>query len=261
MSNLFKSVQESFVRIVFEFNGTIILGGELTLTESPAAIDWVREGDLVIDTLERRFILNLENGVNIPSSECSVLKITQSLYIVRIKRRVPESSLSVIHSSSHFMFPTRYTIEIADGKSSSYFTCKVGNTKRIAYDIGVLVKNPSIYMKNGRIYMDSDSASLVYDPSTSSVENHTKKVFSAGAPIHLLFCQYLVNRDFDRAKEMLGFDLGEQALREYFGNIEEALENNYLGEPETVTLLQQNGSIKTFRFEIDGVKISNVAEI
>ena len=73
------------------------------------------------------------------------------------------------------------------------------------------------------------------------------------------FLQCVQYGDLENARAMLSFDITDQSLRDYFGEFEVLL-NNYLDEPNAVSVLPKDSdTAKTFRFQIEGGKISNIS--
>ena len=72
------------------------------------------------------------------------------------------------------------------------------------------------------------------------------------------FLQCVQYGDFENARAMLSFEITDAHLREYFGEYE-VLINNYLGDPELVSILPAGAdAARTFKFQIRNGKIINI---
>ena len=242
----------SWVRVVLEFDGNLVLNNEVLCEQSPVAFDWVKGSGFLVDFDGRKKVINL--GKPTPN----VLEISPTLYLVRLTReKAPESELKVVYSNTFQSFLNRYTVEIANGASTSYFTVKFGRDNRFAFDLGVLVVEPSVSMKNNKLVLEAKNTALTYCLQSNKVEKHTKKLFANG-PVHFMFIQHVMNQEWGEAQALLAFNIGEAALSKYFGGIREVLLNNYLDEENSLSVIKDDGKVQTFRFQLDGGHISNV---
>jgi len=245
---------DNFTRIIFEHSGTIVLNNELTVTKFPFAIDYPVGADLVIDTLDEKFVFN-PSSPHLNDSNHKVLKIKHNLYVIKIERKDSEKILRVIHASSHFIFPKRYVVEIGEGEHTSFFTIHSNKENKFAVDLGITLNNPSTTLQDNKIVINERGLSFIFDPQENKVLKHTKS-FGDEIPLPFKFLQYLQNQEYDKASKLLSFETSDHALREYFGNFDILL-NNYLQDANILSIIQ-NGVVKNLKFSIQDGKIQNV---
>jgi len=243
----------NFVRIIFEHSGSLILNNELTITEFPFAMDYPATADLVVDTLDDKFVFNASR---LPQQNNHFfLQVNPNHFIIKIQKNERGRVLKVIHASTHFIFPKRYVVEIGEGESISFFTTYSNKENKFAVDLGVKIDNPNVTLKDNKILLKSDGLSFAFDPLSNNVVWH-KKYFKDGSPLPFIFLQCLKNKEFDKARKMLAFNIDEQGLRGYFGEFDILL-NNYLGD-ENIFSIVQGGVVKNLRFEVKDGLIHNV---
>jgi len=75
----------------------------------------------------------------------------------------------------------------------------------------------------------------------------------------IAFLQCVSLGDFTNAKKMLGFEISDKKLREYFGEFE-VLNNNYLRDGSVSIVPAGTSTARTYRFEINDNKIINMIQ-
>ena len=235
------------LRYVIEFDGTIILNNEYTATASPVVIDWFDGVDLIIDDLQQRKIINNKNLGD------DAIVITESLVIIRTKRHI-EATVKQTHSM--FIFPKKYTVQIADA-GTTFFTIHDKGGERFALDLGVLLTEPKVESKNNKVEIVADGFHLIYDPHNNVVEKlHRAEFHHPTDSVPTAFLKRVKNKDFDSAKKFLSFDIHDSHLEKYFGEFE-LLQENYLHNPNIVTIIQ-GGKARNITFTLNGNLISNL---
>jgi len=146
-------------------------------------------------------------------------------------------------------------VEIGDGENTSFFTTYSNKENKFAVDLGVKVDNPTVKLQDNKIVVEGDGLSFIYNPTSNSVVSH-KKNYKDGSPLPFVFLQCLKNKEFEKARKMLAFNIDEKSLGEYFGDFEILL-NNYLGD-ENVFSIVQKGAVKNLRFGVKDGLIQNV---
>ncbi|MCL2755547.1 MAG: hypothetical protein FWE45_00655 [Firmicutes bacterium] len=242
-----------FIKLIFEHTGTLVINNEVTVTEFPYSMNWFDGADLVVDTLQERFVFNTQS--TLPNDTCRIFEINPNHYVIRIEKKAAERILQVTHASTHFIFPKRYIVEIGQGNDTSFFTIYTNKENRFAVDLGVKINNPNVVLENNKIVIKDELLSFAFDPSSNTVTWH-RRYFKSGTPIPFVFLQYLQNGEYSKARSMLAFNIDEQGLEKYFGKFEILL-NNYL-QDENIFSIIQGKKVKNLRFEIEGAMIQNV---
>ncbi|MCL2846237.1 MAG: hypothetical protein FWE38_00940 [Firmicutes bacterium] len=174
------------VRIVFEFEGQVVLNNEVLLTKSPAAIDWPRFSDILVN--------------NEIWNTAKMLKITDKIFLCRIKR-IPK------YGEMKMVTPNIAT----DGKRSVF----IEDEKY--YDLGVIYRE---------------------------------------APPPIMFLQHVQFKEFESAKRMLGFDISDKLLTQFFGDFEILL-NNYMDDKNVFSIVKK-GQVQNLSFVIENGIIKNI---
>lgn len=229
------------IRIVLEFDGKVTVNNDLVLEESPAAIDWFRDCDLVISGKAM--------------TQADMLEINPHHFILDLKKSSSPQTLKVTHASTHFIFPRRFVVEVGHGESTSFFTIFAKESDKFAVDLEAPVTEPKVTLENSQITLRDKNVLFRYDPLTNKVLEH--KVFlSEESPLPFRFLQHIRNGEFERARELLNFSPSDEQLKGYFGKFDVLL-NNYL-EDESIVSIVQGGKVKNLRFEIVDGKIDNI---
>jgi len=92
---------------------------------------------------------------------------------------------------------------------------------------------------------------------THHILRKKQDVLFKSAPVQFMFLYHVKNIEYDIARTLLSFKISDQGLENFFGTFEILL-NNYLNNPNKVTILQ-NGVPKTLTFEIQNNVIQNIA--
>jgi len=227
-----------FRRIVIEHTAPVLVNGT-HLKSGPSALDWPREADLVIEPKPTR-----------------ALDINDNLRMIQVI--TPPTQANVFRRFEN--------VELARGEDSDWFTVR---TEKIAYDLGVKLRDPKISQRDGKIILDDERCELDFDTKTSKIHHRVRRTFKS-APLPFMFLQYVRNGEFTLAREMLSFEISASALEKFFGidahcfasqtdrcaNFEILL-NNYLGDERFVTIVT-NGAPKTFEFQVKDGKIANI---
>ena len=239
------------VRIVFEGKGKIILNNSLVM-DGGGAVDWFHGVDMLVDTLDNRFVLNTNNLEAVP---CQVVHVQDNLYIIRVGSRAG-GGLRVLHSSSHTIGQKKYWVELAGGEDSAFFTVSSKGDIKSAVDLGTGLVVPSVTVKEGKIVLQDTHLLFVYNPSNVQVEVHQHIV--THAPLQFLFLYAVKNGEWDKAKGYLAFNINQEQLKKYFGDFDIIL-NNYLGNAGVVSLLPKGETkTKNYKFEITNGRIANI---
>jgi len=238
------------LRFAIEFDGTIILNNEYKSDVSPVVIDWFDGVDLVIDNIEQKFVFNNHNLSALPFQ---VLEVTPGLLILRPKK---QGQALVKQTHSFFIFPKKYTVQIADAQTT-FFTIFDKGGERFALDLGRIVHDPKVEARNNNITLDADGISLVYNPHNNVLEKFDREeTHHASDSLPATFLKHVRNRSYESAKKLLGFELHESHLEKYFGRFE-ILRNNYLQNPNIVSIIQ-NGKVRNVIFTMNNNIISNL---
>lgn len=239
------------LRYVIEFDGTIILNNEYKADASPVIIDWFANVDLVIDNLDTKFIVNSHNLHALPFQ---VLEVTQSIVMLRPKR---VGNATVKQTHSFFLFPKKYTVQIADATTTFFTIFDKGGEKR-AIDLGAIIDSPKVESKNNKVELTAKNLKLVYDPHNNVIEKFERKEpISPMDSIPITFLKHVTNKEFMHAKNLLGFPITDAHLSQYFGTSFEILKNNYLENPNIVSIVT-NGKVRNIKFEVQGNMITNL---
>ncbi|MCL2570292.1 MAG: hypothetical protein FWE16_03745 [Firmicutes bacterium] len=247
------------IRLIFESDETIIINNDLVVHDFPFAMDWFTNADLIIqlaNKLHPKFITQLTLNTNhLDKFPHTIYQITPKLFLIKLKTQQISNTLKVTHTSTHFIFPKRYTVEIAQNENSSFFTIFSKKHDKFAVCLDTIVQNPNISLQDNKIVLTDSNIHFVYCPAHNRVEKHLKKPFKH-APLQLMFLQHILFDEYSKARKLLSFDISETSLRNYFGNFEILL-NNYLGDQNIVTIIKENKP-QNLRFEIQNNMIINI---
>ncbi|MCL2850800.1 MAG: hypothetical protein FWE01_00345 [Firmicutes bacterium] len=245
----------NLVRIIFELSTPMILNNELTVSTYPFAIDYPKDTDIVIDNMSERFIFNTRNVTDDNASKYwDIIQINKELIVLR-SHKDTNKKINIENTSSHFIFPKRYIVELGNDEKVTYFTIYSKQTDKVAINLGTVAINPGVMLERNTIILRSDNISFTYDPVQNKVLEH--KIFlHQSSPLPFRFLQHLKNKDLLEAQKLLAFKINLEKLESYFGNFEIIL-NNYLNQENLVTV-KTNGEIKTLHFEIKDNLIQNI---
>ena len=76
-------------------------------------------------------------------------------------------------------------------------------------------------------------------------------------PLPFMFLQHVRKKEYALAKKLLGFDISEKGLKDYFGDFELLL-NNYLEDENLVSIIK-GGQVQTLRFVVEAGTIVNLS--
>ena len=104
----------------------------------------------------------------------------------------------------------------------------------------------------------TESYIAIQNQSNNNFQLSTFNFQLSDIELPIAFLQCVQYGDFENARAMLSFDISDTHLRDYFGDFE-VLINNYLDQPELVSILPAGSdTARTFRFQIQKGKISNI---
>jgi hypothetical protein len=332
------------VKFVIEYTGTVTVNNEYTAElrpNRPLILEWFENNDLILDTHER-IILNTASFDKAAARPLSprmfIIKVEPSTYIIRPAAKPAdayESDLTVAAGHQVFIFPKRYTIELATGRTTTFMTV-IDKAARYAIDIGLKITGHKMDTAAGKVVLKADGEKdgtkkqvlLVCDPSSGTTAHHVvadsieyekteitaveklntilghvrvtkfdvregaiteretyvaadarrqSETYSQSAEsassayraspnsLAFSFLQCVKYGDFENARAMLDFNTTDAHLKQYFGGFDILL-NNYLGDPNTISIVPDAASVhrpvftvaKNITFQIENGHISNI---
>jgi hypothetical protein len=162
------------INYIIEYDGVVVINNEYTTTlkrEKPLIIQWFLNNDLILYT-HMPIVLNSANLEN--ARGANIIKINESNYIVRPELKGSTGELRVLGNQQLFVFPKKYTAEVATSSDTSFLTLTDKND-RTAIDLGAVVSEYNIEVNNFKVILTGHNNNahvlVIFNPKANTVEH------------------------------------------------------------------------------------------